>query len=115
MKQDKNIRHNIGDRVIALTSNPDSSYQPRKKGDIITVLDTMYCCRCGVQAINFTNILPYSTTCDCECGHEDTTTKYWTYSHLFAKIDEDTLNQLVEDEEYELAAILTKELVTIEQ
>lgn len=115
----KNIRHEIGERVIALTTNPDDLHQPRKKGDIVTVQNTMYCIKCGVQCINFNNNTVPNYMCDeveCNCGHSQLHNGlYWTDSEHFAKIDEDTLQSLIEQEEYELADIVHKELQLIEK
>lgn len=113
------IRHNIGDRVVALTNPFNYRCQPRTKGHIYTVLDTMYCIKCGIQAINIVShhIHPYgrkwSNLVDCECGSsKPTNDKFWTLSHHFASLD--NLSSAIEEaeeaeqsEDYELAELLT--------
>ena len=46
------VRHNLKDRVIAISSNKIKNTQPRIKGDVYIVEDIMYCIKCGSQFIN---------------------------------------------------------------
>jgi len=110
----KNIRHKIGDNVVALTDPENEECQPRKKGHVYTVFDVAYCPKCGVQEIN---IGPHTnsayTLCDCG-GRHDTRGLFWTHSCLFAPIDEATMQSAIEEENYELAAILRDLMIELE-
>lgn len=105
----KNIRHNIGDKVVSLTNQSSSLSQPRIKGHIYNVYSIKYCPTCGTQMINIgykTNLL-YVSCSDCKHTQENDGL-HWTISPLFAKVDdlENTLNECVENEDYEFASIL---------
>lgn len=80
----------IGEKVVALTSNVNSSQQPRKKGEIYTVLDFIIC-RCGCQKIRITTIqsnkLSAELNCS-KCGQELYVGKnFFTNSDLFRPLD----------------------------
>jgi hypothetical protein len=104
----KNIRHKIGDRVVALTNPPSDRSQFRVKGQIYKVVDVSYCSKCGNQTIN----IGQQTNCvnfECDCGFTSPTNGlHWTNSYLFVKVDdiEDTLTEAINNEDYELASIL---------
>lgn len=103
----------LNNRVMALTSTPNDRAQVREKGKIYTVTGIMYCPTDGHQAININSQRERSRTnmVDCNCGKEHPSSgRSWTKSTEFVKVDEQTLEALVEAEEYELAAIIHKEL-----
>lgn len=112
-----NVRHSVGDMVVALDSTPNLFAQPREKGKIYMVKDISYCSKCGIQAINIGFYLDYSkftdnATCTC-CGTKRKCNgKHWTLSYRFAPISESTLQSAVEEENYELAAIIRDALKT---
>lgn len=107
----------IGQKVVALNSSADYRAQPRVKGNIYTVLDILYCSKCGIQTINITayytppNGVIWSGNVRCRCGsvqpHQN---KPWTASSFFAPLDnlEATIAELAEKEEYETCAMLQK-------
>lgn len=80
------VRHNIGDKVIALNDTPDEFCQSRTKNEIYDVLDISYCTKCGEQSINIDTLFLENSTCECECGHIINNIKYWTHSKYFANI-----------------------------
>jgi len=105
----ENIRHNIGDEVIALKSNVTNLQQYRIKGEKYIVKDIMYCSKCGLQMINIgqtTNLL--NVKCG-ECHHTSSTNfLMWTCSKLFIKVDNisEMLEEAIHNEDYELASLL---------
>ncbi len=103
----------IGDYVIALTNPRDESCQSRVKGNIYKVLELKYCSKCGIQSIHIggkTKIVT-SNIGNCGiCGVEYTQLMSFTRSELFSKVDEDSLQEAVSEEEYELAAIIRDNL-----
>ena len=110
----ENIRHKVGDRVIALTDPFNEFSQPRKKGQIYTVKAVAYCPKCGAQKVNIGHASIYKMIeCGCGCVTE-TNGLRWTNSFHFAPIDEATLQSAIEQENYELAAILRDYMVEIE-
>ncbi len=105
MKNKTNVRHEVGDKVIALTNPKTANSQPRKKGQIYIVKAIKYCPYCGIQAINIgqqtTNIIVV-----CKCGKQQNTTGLkWTQSHHFVKPQElkAKIEEAVEIEDYETA------------
>jgi len=102
----------VGDTVIALTNPGDHLSQPRVKGNIYTVVAVLYCANCGRQKVNIGPTTDSWHTYSCSSCHTKWPCygKYWTDSKYFAKVDEDTLKQAVEAEEYEIAQTLYKEI-----
>ena len=101
----------IGDRVVALT-NPVNEYgQPRIKGQIYRVYAVVYCSGCGCQSINI-GVKSQRTKFNCGCGkHNQPNGGLWfTTSANFALVDEQTLTEAVESENYELAEVIHREL-----
>lgn len=100
----------VGDKVVALTDNPDKDCQPRKKGKIYSVHAVSYCPVNGAQFINLgvpTNIQGLF----CGCGQIHPTQGLdWTYSKHFAPVEdlENILATAIENEDYELAHTLTQ-------
>ena len=106
----KNVRHNVGDKVVALTSNSSPRSQTRVAGQTYVVKDVTYCQKCGMQAINIgqSTYIPFI---DCTCGHEQPTRgKHWTDSPLFAPLQEidNLMASAIETENYEMAEVLKK-------
>ena len=104
------IRHNIKDRVIALSTNEIKNTQPRIKGNVYIVEDIMYCSKCGSQLINIGykskrgNIL-------CGCGKSQfNQNKMWTYSKEFIPVTEEYLKKMESEEKYEICEIIKREL-----
>jgi hypothetical protein len=104
-------RFKIGDKVVALTNSKTEMGQPRVKGKIYAVHAIQYCPACGEQKINLGISAPINTssiiicTCNKKRPNEGL---YWTSSKFFAKVDdlESALEEAVENEDYELAAML---------
>jgi hypothetical protein len=105
----KNIRHYIGDKVVALTNPATDISQFRVKGQIYEVMDAAYCPKCGKQAINIGQKTSLTKTICNTCGTlRDNYGLYWTGSELFVKVDdiEELLTEAINDEDYELASTL---------
>jgi hypothetical protein len=104
-------RFQLGDKVVALTGHRNEKGQPRVKGKIYAVHAIQYCPACGEQKINLGISAPINTssiiicTCNKKRPNEGL---YWTSSKFFAKVDdlESALEEAVENEDYELAAML---------
>lgn len=103
----------VGDKVIALstTTQPEFS-QSINKGTIYTVLAVKYCSGCGGQKINVVAGLPqqddhYCLACKTSTSNEG---RMWSTSKRFAPVEdlEEVLATAVENEDYELAHILTQ-------
>lgn len=105
-----NVRHSVGDRVLSLIDT-----DCRKKGDIVTVKRAMYCGHCGVQHILYGDyISPPNTILRCG-GCKNLTPNFgyrWGISTSFAPLTESTLQNAVEEENYELASIIRDALKT---
>lgn len=108
------MRHNVNDKVIALTNPQDAlTNQPRVKGNIYIVMALRYCTNCGQQCVNVSGSIPpishigtrYANYTLCDCGgstpHDGL---WWTNSFHFAPINEETLKEAEKNEEYELCA-----------
>lgn len=82
------MNYKIGQKVIALVSSPCSRSQQRTKGCIYTVHDVSYCSKTGTQAINIGEHTK-GHLYECHCGglHE-TNGLSWTFSSLFAPVEE---------------------------
>lgn len=104
------IRHNVGDKVIALKSSTNEREQLRIKGKLYTVKATKFCSKCGTQVIN---IGPKTSRLyvDCFCNSIfDTDGNEWTVSKHFAKPEklQAKIEEAVEVEDYETAHELTE-------
>jgi hypothetical protein len=104
----KNVRHNIGDKVVALMNH----------GGIIAgkeykVLDVEYCSKCGMQAIHvgIYSTEPYAGSV-CECGYKihynPEKRDEFKFSYRFAPLQEidNLMASAIEEENYELAQTL---------
>ena len=94
-------RFEIGDKVVSLFNTKDSCAQIVEKGVIYTVLELMYCSKCGRQLIHVGGGTKIQTTNygNCDCGNRLFMTLAHTYSEGFSKIDETGLEEVVEKEE----------------
>ena len=104
-------RFQIGDKVVSLTNPTREGSQPRVKGKTYNVQAVQYCSGCGVQVINLGYHLPNNAIyySGCICGKEIFNEGlFWTLSKFFAKVDdlETAIEEAVENEDYETAAIL---------
>lgn len=104
------VRHNLKDRVIAISSNKIENTQPRIKGNVYIVDDIIYCSKCGDQLINIGyeskrgNLL-------CGCGKSQfNQNKMWTYSKEFIPITKEYLKKMELEENYEFCIMIKKEL-----
>jgi len=99
----------IGQKVVALTNPPDDTCQPRVKGKIYTVIDVLYCHKCGIQSINLGYKAVHANVVECICGVDKSNEGLrWTLSSLFAPLDnlESSITEAVEKEDYETAQLL---------
>lgn len=107
----------VGEEVVALSNNPNEiGVQLRVKGKTYTVLDAVFCKKCGIQSIHIgTGVYGLPTgsairSTICLCGHVEPNAggQGWTRSVHFAPIDDlhDVLAKAVEEEDYELAVVL---------
>ncbi len=105
----ENVRHAVGDKVVALSDTPNAICQTRKKGSIYTVYDTTFCSKCGIQSINLANTTA-AAFCECGlCGKMNASEGLeWTRSDQFAKLDElpDLIASYEEQGEYEMCGLL---------
>ena len=102
------IRHNIGDKVIALTNPLNDMCQNRVKGKTYIVVDCVYCTKCGTQSINIGELSIYPES-ECVCGNISLSGgKYWTDSMYFSNANniEEALSESIKKEDYELASLL---------
>ena len=102
------IRHNIGDKVIALNNNENNLCQFRVKGTVYIVIDCMYCIKCGVQSINIGERTEIEEV-ECDCGYiSKNNGKFWTDSKYFANVNniEEALSEAIKEEDYEFASSL---------
>lgn len=108
----KIIRHNVGDKVIALSNPPTPTSQFRVKGKTYTVQAIMYCIGCGKQLINIglTCDFAYFTRCGSCNNRQPANGLYWTDSAQFVKPEDiqETISEAVEEENYELAQLLSE-------
>jgi hypothetical protein len=101
----------IGQKVVALNETNNVRCQPRVKGQIYEVLDTMFCSQCGSQIINITSAESPIKGILCGCGNiMPNKNKQWTYSEHFASLLE--LDSLIKEyervEDYEMCGKLLK-------
>jgi len=105
---DKN-KFKIGDKVVALTDTPPavaSRCQPRKQGEVYSVLDSRECKTCTSQMINVSDSPSKAEFLLCYCGDKiKTDGVHWTLSLNFAPVDE-MLAHALEQEDYEYACKL---------
>ena len=103
----KRVIYKVEETVIALNNPANAASQQRVKGQLYKVLDFGYCSKCGEQMININTDVPAVDTLECECGHVlGNNNKKWTLSRNFAPVDNKTLKELVNKEEYELAKVI---------
>ncbi len=107
----KQKRIHLDDEVIALTSPKNKGSQKRVKGQIYKVCATTQCCSCGTHMINIGPEALEVGKIKCPCGHNLLNHGYsWTLSKHFALINKKTLERLVSENEFELAAIVRDKL-----
>lgn len=115
------MKHNINDRVLALTNPPNDKAQFRIKGQVYVVKAIMYCSTCGIQSINIGELSTRPVpNVNCACGSTNLNKGLgWTDSKYFAKMDEasiaEVIEQAVKDEDYELATVLRDIEITEEK
>ena len=106
----KIVRYEIGDEVIAISSNDERIVV----GKQYTVIDTLFCSKCGCQNINtgLTQRFHRLNCTKCNTATSDNYRKLWTGSFRFVKVDdiESAIDQAVNSENYELAQLLTEHL-----
>lgn len=111
MKAD--VRHKVGDRVVALSSSNDPYTPEHKRGVIYKVLSVSYCKKCGCQSIGIgTSSRDYDyTSTMCYCGFRD----HYDGSHelmsfRFAPLDNlsQYISEAEQNEDFELAQLLTE-------
>lgn len=112
-----NVRHSVGDKVVALVSSPNCFlYQPLIKGKIYIVEDVLYCSACGSQKVNFGYYIDktkVSNQLECTCGNGiNNNNKHWSNSNKLSPLSETSLQHAVKEENYELAAIIRDALKT---
>lgn len=101
-----NVRHSVGDKVVAL-GNGKGLQQPIIKDNHYIVNAIQYCLKCGLQMVNVGFTTTHRTDVDCDCGsHQPHKGLYWTGAYAFAPLSETSLQHAVEEENYELAAII---------
>lgn len=101
----------LSDEVIALTNPKNKGSQKRVKGQVYTVNVITHCCSCGIQLINIGGDAISDSYIKCPCGYNLLNHGLsWTLSKHFALISNKTLNKLVKEDEYELAAIVRDKL-----
>jgi hypothetical protein len=110
-----NVRHSVGDKVVALTNPATKDSQPRKKGNIYIVKAMQFCTQCGIQVISLGCKANYDVA-SCTCGNDiEQKGIFWTASKHFAPLSDTTLQYAVEEENYELAAIIRDALKQTEK
>lgn len=101
----------VGQKVVALNETDNQRCQQRKKGYVYTVLDTMFCDKCGSQIINVLEAVSPSQALICGC-HNVMHNKYktWTYSEHFASFGEleSAIKEYEKVEDYEMCGTLLK-------
>jgi len=100
----KIVRHNIGEKVIALSNAASSKGQQRVKGKLYMVKAIMYCSGCGSQKINIGTSTISVNRIECTCGCvAPNNSLAWTRSQEFATPDqlEERIEEAVAEERYE--------------
>lgn len=101
-----NVRHSVGDKVVALGTGK-SLQQPIIKDNHYTVKAIQYCLKCGLQMVNVGFSTNHRTNIDCDCGgSQPHNGLYWSGAYAFAPLTDASLQQAVEEENYELAVII---------
>ena len=98
----------VGDKVIALSDNPDDSCQFRRKGSVYMVNAMSYCVMCMKTLVNIGQRSNHKGVM-CKCGMlMDTQGLMWTPKDEFVLLADRqvALDKAVEEEDYEFAAKL---------
>ena len=98
----------VGDKVIALSDNPDDSCQFRRKGSVYMVNAMSYCVMCMKSLVNIGQRSHHAGVM-CKCGMlMDTQGLMWTPKDEFVLLDlkDQALKHALEIEDYEFAAKL---------
>lgn len=106
----KNIRHKIGDEVIALNTPPDKRSQQREKGKKYIIQAVSYCGYCGIQLINIGQKIQDDTEivkCNCDWLQLNQGLK-WTAASEFISVNniEEFKEELIEQEDYDTLILL---------
>lgn len=110
------INHKIGDKVIAISSSKDDPrIQKRIKGQVYIIKEVMYCSRCDTQLVNLGEESKKGNLL-CGCGSSQyNKDKKWTYSKHFIPMTEEYLKYMESVEQYEICAVIKKELDKLEK
>lgn len=106
------MKFEVGEIAIALSNSNSIWEQPRTRGASYVVLAIAYCPKCGRQAINVsgasTSGSEYTRCINDHRKHNEGL--WWTDSERFTKPEfiSETIEQLIQKEDYELVEILTK-------
>ena len=98
----------VGDKVIALSDNPDDSCQFRRRGSVYMVNAMSYCVMCMTSLVNIGQRSHHKGV-KCKCGMlMDTQGLMWTPKDEFILLEDkqSALNEAIEREDYEFAAKL---------
>lgn len=98
----------VGDKVIALSDNPDDTCQFRRKGSVYMVNAISYCVMCMKSLINIGQRSNHNGVM-CKCGMlMDTQGLMWTPKDEFVLLadKQEALDKAVKEEDYEFAAKL---------
>ena len=98
----------IGDKVIALTDNPNDSCQFRRKGSVYMVNATTFCIMCMKGLVNIGQRSRHQSVM-CKCGTlMDSHGLMWTPKDEFVLLadKQKALDKAVDCEDYEFAAKL---------
>lgn len=111
----RSARFKVNDLVMAISSSKpgNNKQQPREKGHIYSVKDTLWCPRCADQKLCIFDEFAKSThlteckTCKAVYMNYG---KWWTTSKEFVPLTESSIAILAEQEEYEMCATLRSAL-----
>jgi hypothetical protein len=98
----------VGDKVIALSDNPDDSCQFRRRGSVYMVNAMSYCVMCMTSLVNIGQRSNHKGV-KCKCGMlMDTQGLMWTPKDEFVLLADRqvALDEAVKREDYEFAAKL---------
>jgi hypothetical protein len=98
----------VGDKIIALSDNPDDSCQFRRKGSVYMVNAMSYCVMCMKSLVNIGQRSHHKGV-KCKCGMlMDTGGLMWTPKDEFVLLADRqvALDEAVKREDYEFAAKL---------
>lgn len=109
------MKFQVNQKVIALNNPLSPRSQHRSKGNIYTVTALSWCAGCGINFINIDKTRPHKLSTGMihcpDCDHlQPNSGLAWTKADFFAPITEESMEALVEAEEYELAAIVRDNL-----